>query len=50
MNKIKIGRRLIGENHPCFIVAEAGFNHNGKLSIAKEMIQSAADCEVDAVQ
>jgi len=30
MKKIKVGNRLIGEDEPCFIVAEAGSNHNGK--------------------
>jgi len=30
MEKIKVGNRLIGEGEPCFIIAEAGSNHNGK--------------------
>ena len=27
--KIKIGDRVIGDGRPCFIVAEAGANHDG---------------------
>lgn len=30
MNKnIKIGSYLVGDNEPCFIIAEIGINHNG---------------------
>src|SRR3989344_722621 len=48
--KIKIGQRLVGTNEPCFIVAEAGVNHNGDLNTAKKMIDAAADAGVDAVK
>jgi len=50
MKQIKIGNRLIGEECPCFIIAEAGINHNGDISIAKKMIDLAVDCGVDAVK
>ena len=50
MNKIKIGNRLIGEGEPCFIVAEAGSNHNGKLEQAKQLIDIAAEAGADAVK
>ena len=29
------------------IIAEAGVNHNGKLSIAKDLIDIAASCGAD---
>ncbi|MGE5342987.1 MAG: N-acetylneuraminate synthase family protein [Candidatus Omnitrophota bacterium] len=32
------------------ITAEIGINHNGDLSLAKEMIDAAAECGVDAVK
>lgn len=35
-NKIKIGNRVTGFLEPCYIVAEIGINHNGKLSLAKK--------------
>lgn len=33
-----------------FIIAEIGINHNGDISLAKEMILSAKNCGVDAVK
>ncbi len=48
--EIKIGKRLIGDGHPTFIVAEIGVNHNGDLDLAKKLIQSAAHAGVDAVK
>jgi N-acetylneuraminate synthase len=48
--EIKIGDRLIGDNHPAFVVAEIGINHNGDLDIAKDLIHSAKDAGVDAVK
>ncbi|MEQ2210984.1 hypothetical protein XENOCAPTIV_023568, partial [Xenoophorus captivus] len=33
--------RMIGGNHPCFIIAEIGQNHQGNMEIAKEMIKMA---------
>jgi N,N'-diacetyllegionaminate synthase len=49
-NNIKIENKLIGENNPCFIIAEAGVNHNGSLETAKKLIDVAADAKVDAVK
>lgn len=51
MNKIKINNyKHIGENEPCFIIAEAGINHNGDINIAKKMIDVAKECGVDAIK
>jgi len=50
MMKVKIANRLIGEGEPCFIVAEAGVNHNGKINLAKKLIDVAKDAGVDAVK
>jgi sialic acid synthase SpsE len=47
---ITIGKRLAGENTPCFIIAEAGVNHNGKLDIAKKLVDAAVIAGVDAVK
>jgi len=33
-----------------FIIAEAGVNHNGSLTLAKEMVQAAAEAGADAVK
>lgn len=35
---------------PCFVIAEAGVNHNGSLAMAKELIDAASDAGADAVK
>lgn len=47
---IKIGNRLVGEGQPCYIIAEAGINHNGDLSLAKQLVEAAARVGADAVK
>ena len=34
----------------CIIIAEAGVNHNGKVSIAKKMIREAAKAGADFIK
>jgi len=48
--EVKIGDRIIGKDKPCFIIAEAGVNHNGKIALAKKLIDAAVKAEVDAVK
>ena len=50
MKMIKLGKRLIGNGQPAYVVAEIGINHNGDLDIAKRMIKAARDAGVDAVK
>lgn len=50
MAKIKIADRIIGEGEPCFIIAEAGVNHNGNVNLAKKLIDVAREARVDAVK
>jgi len=50
MKKIKIGDKLIGENEPCFVIAEAGINHNGSLKLAKKLIDIAKKAGADAIK
>lgn len=47
---IQIGGRIIGEGEPCFIIAEAGVNHNGDLRLAKKLIDVAKKTGADAVK
>ena len=50
VTKIQIGDRLIGDGEPCFIIAEAGSNHNGSLDLAKTLIDVAVAAGADAVK
>jgi len=50
MRKIKIGNKFVGEGEPCFVVAEAGGNHNGKIDLAKELARKAAESGADAIK
>jgi N-acetylneuraminate synthase/N,N'-diacetyllegionaminate synthase len=50
MEKIKIGNKLIGDGEPCYIIAEAGRNHNGNIRLAKKLVEMAAECGADAVK
>ena len=50
MREIKIGERVIGEGHPCFVIAEAGVNHNGRLDLARKLIDTAKRAGADAVK
>ena len=50
MESIRIGNRVVGENAPVFVIAEAGINHNGSRDLAFELIDVAADAGCDAVK
>ena len=50
MKEIKIGHRRIGEKYPVFIIAEAGINHNGSLSIAKKLVNMAKKAGADCIK
>ena len=47
---IKINDKIISNNSPTFIIAEAGVNHGGDMTIAKKLIDLAADSGADAVK
>jgi N-acetylneuraminate synthase len=48
--EMKLGRQLIGDGHPAFIIAEIGINHNGDLEMAKKMIDAAVHAGASAVK
>ncbi len=48
--EMKIGNKRVGDNHPTYVIAEIGINHNGDAELAKELIDVAADARVDAVK
>ena len=48
--KIQLGKRLVGDGEPCYIVGEIGINHSGSLDTAKRLIDAAAAAGADAVK
>ena len=47
---ITIGERILGAARPCFVVAEAGINHNGDPKIAADLVLAAAEAGADAIK
>lgn len=47
---VRIGARAVGTWHPCYVIAEAGSNHDGSLAQAKELIDVAGAAGADAVK
>jgi N,N'-diacetyllegionaminate synthase len=50
VSTFEIGGRQIGGGAPCFVIAEAGANHNRDLDVAKALIDAAAEAGADAVK
>lgn len=50
MKHVRIGKRLVGQGHPTYIIGEIGINHNGDIQIAKKLIDMAVACGADAVK
>ena len=49
MGPLLIGKKKIGVGF-CFIIAEAGVNHNGDINLAKQLIDVAVEAGADAVK
>ncbi len=47
---IRIGKHSVGGPSACFIIAEAGVNHNGRLEKALRLVDAAARAGADAVK
>jgi N,N'-diacetyllegionaminate synthase len=47
---IRIGARTVGDGEPCFVIAEAGVNHDGDPEVAHQLVDAAADAGADAVK
>lgn len=48
--EFRIGVRQVGPDHPCYVIAEAGANHNRDLGTAMRLIEVAAEANADAVK
>lgn len=50
LSYIQFGKRKIGVDHPPFVVAEIGINHEGSVEKAKKMIDDAAHAGAECVK
>ena len=47
---IQIGDQVVGSGNSIYFIAEAGVNHNGDLSMAKKLVDAAANAGANAVK
>jgi N-acetylneuraminate synthase len=50
MKEITINDKKVGKDNPIFLIGEIGVNHNGNLSLAKQLIDKAVEAKIDAVK
>jgi N-acetylneuraminate synthase len=50
MAEVRLGSAIVGDGHPCFVIAEIGINHNGDLETAKKLIDVAVEAQCNAVK
>ncbi len=50
MRRIKIADKTIGDDAPCYVIAEVSCNHNGDYDEARRIIEAAAMAGADAVK
>lgn len=50
ITSVRIGNRTVGDGQPCFVIAEAGVNHNGNLDLAKKLVLAAKKTGADCVK
>jgi N-acetylneuraminate synthase len=48
--EVLLGERLVGDGHPCFVLAEIGINHNGDTQVAQKLIDVASFAGCEAVK
>jgi len=50
MRKVRIRDKLVGDEEPCFIIAEVGSNHSRDLDLAIKLIDMASEAKANAVK
>lgn len=49
MKSVKIGTKMVGDGHPCYLSLEAGATHDG-IETARKLIKAAADGGADGIK
>jgi N,N'-diacetyllegionaminate synthase len=49
-NAIDVAGHKLGPGFPCFVIAEAGINHNGDPELARRLVDVAVEARADAVK
>jgi N-acetylneuraminate synthase len=50
MRTVILRDKTVGDDQPCFIIAEIGINHNGSIELAKRLVSVAVLAGCDAVK
>ena len=50
LRELKLGRQVVSDDNPAYVIAEVGHNHQGNIETAKEMFRQAKACGVNAVK
>jgi N-acetylneuraminate synthase len=50
MAEVRLSNTVVGDGHPCYVIAEIGINHNGDINIAKKLIEVACNAGCNAVK
>lgn len=50
VTSLSVAGRRVGAGQPCFVIAEAGVNHNGSLDLARRLVDVAAQSGADAIK
>jgi len=49
-SELTINGRVVGQGHPCYVIAEAGVNHNCDVQLGYKLIESAGASGADAIK
>jgi sialic acid synthase len=50
MRELSIAQHVISDDSDCYVIAEIGHNHQGKMETAKELFRAAKDCGAHAAK
>ena len=49
-SRFSIGGRTLGQGEPCYVIAEAGVNHNCDVQLGYKLIETAGAAGADAIK